>query len=136
MFVSNYIMNAKKLNNSISKSQIIQVWVLIFFTFLASVHSALNQDFSTQHQIKTHSLSENSGLRQSTIINNDVVPFNAEQDTTTQQQISTHFFESSGIEFAIYLRSLKSLMKFNDFEVMSNIVIATRKLNFPHHTFW
>ncbi|MBK8054177.1 MAG: hypothetical protein IPK35_13130 [Saprospiraceae bacterium] len=129
-------MSATNTYYPLSTLQLLQVWVLIFFTFSLSFISALHYDFCTQTQYKTASISENNGLRLSTIFKNDIAPFSADLATKSQQQLPSYFFRASSYECAILIKRVKPLLPFNYFEIISWTNIASRKLIFPHHTFW
>ncbi len=129
-------MSAKKTYYPLSNLQLLQVWILIFFTFSLSFISTLHYDFCTQTQYKIASISDNNGLRLSTILKNDVAPFNADQSTKSQQQMPSYFFRVSGYEYSFLIKKVKPLLTINFFEIKSRTIITARKLIFPHHTFW
>ncbi len=129
-------MSAIKIYHPLSTLQILQVWILIFFTFSLSFISTLHYDFCTKTQYKTASISDNNGLRLSTILKNDVTQFNADQATKSQQQIPSYFFRVSSYEYSFLIKKIKTLITCNYFEIKSWTIIAARKLIFPHHTFW
>ena len=129
-------MSAKNTYYPLSTLQILQVWVLIFFTFSLSFISALHYDFCTQTQYKTASISDNNGLKLSTILKNDVAPFGADLADKSQQQMPSYFVRAASYECSFLIKSVKPLLTFNFFEIKYRTIITARKLIFPHHTFW
>ncbi len=129
-------MSGKKAYYPLSNLQILQVWVLIFFTFSLSFISTLRYDFCTQIHYKTASISDNNGLRLSTILKNDFAPFSADLAAKSQQQMPSFFVRAANYEYSFLIKRVKPLLTFNYFEIRSWTNKAARKLIFPHHTFW